>query len=309
MDIYPRLIERLPIAHPLISHLENRTQSIEAGNSGEAYVDNFLKQVTFPKNYSILKDLHISLKDDHYLQIDSLILTQKYIAILEIKNIKGTLYFQKNPEQLLRVIDGETTSFKCPEQQIKRHAKSLGILLEQQGISLPIKPFIVFAYSKTIVAQAPREIKAVMGCDIAMHIEELHALPDKISSAKLRALVKFLQEHNTPFIPRPLSTMYGLDIASVRKGLLCPKCLRIVDVIGGGCPVCGTKKKLMLQQGLEDWFYLCKDTITNRECMEFLGLKDKHAAYYLLKNSGLHFEGKNRGRHYFIPKPVPVLKR
>ena len=68
MDIFPRLMKRLPLEHPLIAYLENRTQSIEAGNSGEAYVDNFLKQVTFPKNYSILKDLHISLKDDHYLQ-------------------------------------------------------------------------------------------------------------------------------------------------------------------------------------------------------------------------------------------------
>ncbi len=301
-----RLIHRLPLEHPLIPHLENRIQSIEAGDSGEDYVTNFLKQVTFPRNHLILKNLHISLQDDHYLQIDSLIITQKYIAILEIKNIKGTVYFQRNPEQLLRVIDGDTTSFKCPELQVTRHANSLSLLLNKLSISLPIKKFIVFAYSKTIVAQPPRETKVVMGCDIAMHIEKLNDLPDVLSASKFRILGKFLQEHSTKFIPRPLAQTYGLDLSIIRTGLQCPTCYKIVT---GNCPKCGTKKKVMLKQGLEDWFYLCKDTITNKECMEFLGLKDKFAASYLLRNSGLRAVSQMRGRYYVIPRPVPVLKK
>ncbi|MET0959676.1 MAG: nuclease-related domain-containing protein [Psychrobacillus psychrotolerans] len=43
----------------------------------------------------MFKDLHIQIDSNSYLQIDTLILTKKYIALLEIKNIRGKKPFKK----------------------------------------------------------------------------------------------------------------------------------------------------------------------------------------------------------------------
>ncbi|WP_391119095.1 nuclease-related domain-containing protein [Psychrobacillus sp. L3] len=145
------MLNRLPRDQNIYLEIEKKIKAAEAGFRGECYVDNFLKQVTFPKHYAILKELHIQINQNNYLQIDTLILTKKYIAILEIKNIRGKIYFQRNPKQLIREVDGETTSFKCPEQQLKRHVKKLQFLLQNFKISIPLKSLIVFAYSQTQV--------------------------------------------------------------------------------------------------------------------------------------------------------------
>ena len=123
IPIYKRILQRLPNYQPTYLEIEKRIkaiEAIEAGYHGECYVDNFLKQVHFPSNYAILKDLHIQVDSNSYLQMDTLILTKKYIALLWIKNIRGKIAFQKNPDQLIREFDGEITPFECPEQQIIR---------------------------------------------------------------------------------------------------------------------------------------------------------------------------------------------
>ncbi|WP_342560776.1 nuclease-related domain-containing protein [Psychrobacillus sp. FSL W7-1457] len=299
IEVYKRSIHRLPNQHSLTPLLENRIYSLEAGYAGETYVDNFLKQIPFSKHYAILKDLHLPISDSSYLQLDTIILTPKYLALLEIKNIRGKISFQRNPEQLIREIDGETTAFKCPEQQIIRHAQKLTFLLNSLKIQLPVKSFIVFASTKTIVIQPPKLVKAVMGCDIATSINSLHILPDVLSVNKFKHLLNYLTLHATEFIPKPLSHIHPLDLQDIKKGLLCGKCFQFVE---GNCPSCGTLKKIMQHDGLEDWFYLYKETISNKECMEFLNLKDKHAASYLLRNSRLFPINNTKSRYYVIQK-------
>ena len=139
------MLRRLHRHHPTCLEVENKIRAIEAGSAGESYVDNFLKQVNFPKHYAILKDLHIPISPHNYLQVDTLILTRKYIAVLEIKNIRGKLLFKKNPDQLIRVLDEESTAFKCPEQQIKRHVNNLQTLLHSLKIDIPILKALLFS--------------------------------------------------------------------------------------------------------------------------------------------------------------------
>lgn len=299
IEVYKRSIHRLSTQHPLIPHIENRIYSLEAGYAGETYVDNFLKQIPFSKHYSILKDLHFSISDSIYLQIDTIILTPKYLAILEVKNIRGKISFQRNPEQLIREIDDQITAFKCPEQQVIRNTQKLALLLHPLKIQIPIKSFIVFASTKTIVAQPPKQVKAVMGCDIATHIDSLNALPDVLSITKFQQLIKYLMIHSTEFVPKPLSHSYPLELTDIKRGMLCSQCFQFIE---GNCPTCGTLKKIMQHQALEDWFYLYKESISNKECEDFLNLKDKHMASYLMKTSKLYPVNNTRSRYYVIQK-------
>lgn len=301
VEVYKRLLHRIPNDQSIYFEIEKKIRAAEAGFSGEIYVDNFIKQINFPKYFAILKDLHIQLDENSYLQIDTLILTKKYIAILEVKNIRGKIYFQRNPNQLIREINGETTPFKCPEQQLKRHVQKLKLLLKQYKMIIPIKSLIVLAYSKTHVVLPPQYANITMGCDIPHHIEEYNQLPDAISTQKYHQLLTNLLSSSNDFIPRPLAKTYTLALSHVKTGLLCPNCH--IKINGQrNCTNCNTTKKIMQQQAIEDWFYLVKDTISNRECVYFLELKDKFAANYLLNKMDLHPVNHHKSRYYIMQK-------
>lgn len=293
------MLWRLPRHHPTCLEIENKIRAIEAGYAGESYVDNFLKQVNFPKHYAILKDLHIPISPHNYLQVDTLILTRKYIAVLEIKNIRGKLLFQKNPDQLIRVLDEESTAFKCPEQQIKRHVNNLQTLLNSLKIDIPIKSLIVLAYSKTHVVLPPKDTTIVMGCDISEYINNYNQYSDIISTTKFQQLLNSLLSKSTEFTPKPIAQTYPLELSQIKTGLFCPKCFNKINNTST-CPSCKTPKIIMQTQAIEDWFYLVKHTITNRECVYFLELKDKFAANYLLKKLNLHPVNNNKSRYYVL---------
>jgi len=299
IPIYRRILKRLPDYHPTYLEIEKRIKAIEAGYHGECYVDNFLEQLDFPRNYAILKDLHIQVDSNSYLQMDTLILTKKYIALLEIKNIRGRIAFQKNPDQLIREFGGEITPFKCPEQQILRQTKRLQILLKELKIDLPIKKLIVLAYSKTHVVLPPKYTTIVMGCDISIYIDDYNQLPDVISTTKFNQLSKQLASRSFEFIPNPIGQTYPLNLSDVKTGLICPICfMKMKGQVK--CRVCKTHKFVMQQQAVEDWFYLMKSSITNSECVYFLGLKDKFAGNYLLNKLPLQPVNDHKSRYYVM---------
>lgn len=299
IPIYRRILQRLPIYHPTYIEVEKRIKAIEAGFHGECYVDNFLKQVPFPKSFAILKDLHIKIDSNSYLQMDTLILTKKYIGLLEIKNIRGKIDFQKNPDQLIREFDGEVTPFKCPEQQITRQTKKLQVLLKELKIDLPIKKLIVLAYSKTHVVLPPKYTTIVMGCDISIYMDDYNQLPDVLSTTKFNQLSRQLAAKSFEYIPPSIAQTYPVKLADVKTGLICPICKRKVSA-QLKCPTCKVGKLLLQQQAVEDWFYLMKGSITNRECVYFLELKDKHAGNYLLNKLPLQPVNNYKLRYYVM---------
>lgn len=301
IQIYKRLLQRVPLNHPVRQEIENKINITEAGYFGECYVDNFLKQIFFPKHFAILKDVHIPLDQNSFIQLDTLIITRKYICVLEIKNIKGKIHFQRNPNQLVRELNGVTTTYKCPEQQLNRHIKKLQTFLKQSKINIPVKGLIVFAYSSTHIVQPPQFAKITMGCDIPEHIEAYNELPDVLSQNTLNRLLTIIANQSTEFVPKPLAQTYNLELSHFRTGLICPICLHKI-ANKKHCPICKTSCNIMQQQAIEDWFYLCRDTISNRECVYFLELKDKFAANYLLTKLHLDKTNEHRYRHYSLSK-------
>ena len=268
-----------------------------AGYNGECQVDHFLKQVNFKQPYAILKEVNLKSEAESFISTDTLIVTQSYICVLEIKTIKGKLMFQSNPPQLLRDFDGAITPLKCPEQQLKRNVKRLNMWLEKHGVSLPIHSYIVLPYSKTHVTLPPKFAKIIMGCDISGYTEELNEKQPIISRETFDKLINLINDCQTSYFPAPLSNRYQIKFEQIRKGLMCSYCFKTIRG-EKKCPYCKKSTKLAKKEAVEDWFYLWKDSISNRECVEFLGLKDIFAATYLLKSMKLLPCGNGRSRRY-----------
>lgn len=204
--------------------------------------------------------------------------------------------FQSNPPQLLKDVDGVITPLKCPEQQLNRNVKRLNMWFEMHGFSLPIHSYIVLPYSKTHVALPPKFAKIIMGCDISSYIEELNEKQPIISRETFDKLVNLINEYQTSYFPPPLSNRYLIKYDHIRKGLLCSYCFKSIKN-EKKCPSCKKSTKLAKKEAVEDWFYLWKDSITTRECMEYLDWNED-AASYLLRRLNLVAVGNGRGRRY-----------
>lgn len=88
------LLRRLPKEHSIRSTVESDFMKIKSGYVGEKKVDYYLNFLP-KKEYSIFHNIRLK-SEDHFFQIDTLIITSKYILLLEIKNMLGNLMFDRN---------------------------------------------------------------------------------------------------------------------------------------------------------------------------------------------------------------------
>jgi hypothetical protein len=307
INVYNRALHRFPPNHPYLQEFSTKIRAITAGYIGESYTDRFLRQIDFPKNHAIYKDLYIQTGPESYLQIDTLIITQKYIVILEIKNIKGKIFFQKNPKQLVRELNGINATYKCPEQQIIRHFMKLHKLLSSLKIDIPIHNRIVFAFSSIHVVEPPEKVPVLMACDLPNHLYELNQLPDVITPYTFNKLTHFLTSNFCTFHPKPISQQFNFDWKTLSKGVFCPNC-KIQLSQQKRCPKCRISRKTLYHWAIEEWFYLCKSTISNQECVQFLNLQNKHQATYILKSFELEPINSNKYRHYTFTSSFWITK-
>ena len=136
-----------------------------------------------------------------------------------------------------------------------------------------------------------------MACDLPNHLHKLNQLPDVITPYSFNKLIHFLSTHRSNYQPNPISQQFNFDWNSLAKGVFCPNC-NIQLSQQKSCPECKISRKTLCHLAIEEWFYLCKSTISNRECVQFLNLQNKHQATYILKSLDLEPINSNKYRHY-----------
>ena len=98
--MYEALMERILPNHPKIPLIEQDYKAWRAGYKGELQTDyrlSFLPE----KGFHIFRDLRLQDEKWHF-QIDTLILTLRYILLIETKAYSGTLFFDKHSEQMIQ---------------------------------------------------------------------------------------------------------------------------------------------------------------------------------------------------------------
>ncbi|MGG3641280.1 nuclease-related domain-containing protein [Bacillus gobiensis] len=131
----------------------------KAGYNGEQSIDYHLRLLP-DKKYFILQDLRLANKYG-YFQIDTLILSQHFLVILEIKNIRGTIYFDDDFNQLIRSVDGKEEGFLDPMLQISRQQSELMHWLSNENnifTNVPIETFVVISNPSTIIKSSSSNV-------------------------------------------------------------------------------------------------------------------------------------------------------
>jgi hypothetical protein len=308
------LFRRLILGHSKYHEVESNLAKRRAGYWGEIILSNYMKKLP-PQKYLIFHDLQLEIHGVHF-QIDTLLISRSYNLIIEAKNISGTLIFDSTFNQLFRIQDNKKETFEDPRIQAKWHQTLLQDWFTYHGLTqLPIETLVFFANVKTTLKTVPGDkgdfSKVCKARDVFYKINAYEKVyhQEKVGFSTISEIGNLLLSNHSPQKIDILGE-YKLQSDDIRTGPRCPTCFHIpmIYVKGKGhCPKCQTTSKEAFKEGISDFFYLYKPTITNSECRDFLHLPSNNIAQKLLQSLNLKTTGNTKSRIYHQPieKVIP----
>ncbi|MDP4551966.1 nuclease-related domain-containing protein [Alkalihalobacillus macyae] len=301
------LLRRLPPYHNRYEEVKEQLKMYSAGFYGEKSIDfplSFLEE----KRFMIYHDLRL-YDGTHHFQIDTLVISQHYILIIEVKNISGTLMFDPIFNQMIRISNTKEEAFPDPLIQVERQRYQLQLFLSKLKLpKIPIETLIVISNRSTVL-KATHEIDA-----ITSKVIRSEYLPTKVRSIdkrypieiltmkQVRKLGRFLVKQHDP-LDRDILKQFSIPVADLLVGVQCSSCARLPMLRVHGkwfCESCSFASKNAHLKAINDYALLISKEITNQEFRGFLELSSEDAATRLLKSMNLEFSGANKGRRYLL---------
>ncbi|ENQ3105880.1 Nuclease-related domain-containing protein [Bacillus sp. 491mf] len=308
IPIYLRQLEalfrRVPVDHPKRNAISKNLAKHKAGYKGEQAIDyplSFLPN----KEYSILHDIRL-FDQDHYFQMDTLILSSRFILLLEIKNIAGTLLFDSEFSQLIRISEQKSEGFPDPILQMKRQERQLQKWLHLYGfLALPIESFVVISTPRTIIKTSSHDQdfskNVIHSANLPNKIEDLERMHVEILSSKdIQELALQMMMNHSP-LQRNVLEQYHVTKHELLKGVHCPVCsyLPTMKVKNGWhCLNCNSVSKFAHKDALQDYALLLGTTVTNQGLKEFLHITSSSVIKRLVHAMNLPYKGEKKGRKY-----------
>ncbi|MDM5200536.1 nuclease-related domain-containing protein [Fictibacillus enclensis] len=301
------LLRRLPKNHPKIPYIEENLAKKMAGYRGEYSIDYPLSFLS-SQNYFILHDLRLP-HNDYFFQIDTLLISSRFIVILEVKNIAGKLFFDQEFHQLVRTLNGKEEVFPDPLLQVKRQETQLRAWLIKHKITeVPIKSFVVISNPNSQIMISPEHKylrKTILHREaLPIKITELdachqHVMPDKQLKKIIRLLLKQHSEANSDVLEH-----FEIERHELLKGVQCVDCGLIPMERRHGswfCPSGYCTCKTAHLDALRDYNCLINTTITNQQAREFLLLSSRNVVNRILRSISTHHEGNHKSTIYHLP--------
>lgn len=298
---HERLLVRLPQNHEKYKLISDKIYQISAGYSGEIEVDRILIEIGLPKEAMVLKDLRLEVLPGFYIQIDTLIITQKSIILLEVKKYSGTIFFDEDAGKTIKTSPNrEVENYDCAVHQVDRAVHGLKVILQNSPYALPIFPIIVMANAKAEISLYPKTIPVKYKKQLPKYIRQLLSSADVISARELKKIQEHIHLHARPQVDKPLCKRYSILATELRKGVFCPQCHHAMKKSQGRswiCEGCGVLNPFAAKEAVLDWFYLVNTTLTNKQLRAFLNIDSKSASR-VFRQAKLKKVGKTSNMYY-----------
>jgi hypothetical protein len=296
------LLRRLPKEHPLLPKISSEVKRRKAGHRGEKNIDYYLSFL--PENkYRIFRSLR--LMDKHFFQIDTLLLSPQLIFSIETKNIVGTLTFDKHSEQLIRKYGEIEEGFSNPILQAERHVFQLRNWLHKHKFpAIPIEYLVTITQPQTILKSNHIDIfkKVIHTEQVIGKIQSIDKLyqTDVIDEKIMRKISRTLIKEDTS-ASNDILQFWNISPLEIAPGVECPFChtFPMIRIHGAwSCPVCKEVSKDAHIQAILDYFLLLGETMTNKQCRDFLLISSRRTAEQLLNSMNFTREGGTKGTVY-----------
>ncbi|MGI2327701.1 nuclease-related domain-containing protein [Planococcus sp. YIM B11945] len=297
---YEALLKRLPAHHEKRRAIQDHLNNARAGLGGEERVDRLMKAFDPPYPYLLLQDVELP----NECQIDLLLITPGTLVLMEVKNIAGRLRFSENPSALHQLAPtGELKGLKSPVVQMETAEMKITKLLEHLDFPLRIQSVIIIAYPSQIVENVPPGTKIWSADEVLIRLNQLEMPKKRITTEQMKTVGEYFLSVQQPYNPFPLAPKFSILLDEIENGVYCPRCrLRKMDrfVRKWECKSCYLLSSDAHFDAIEEWFMICKPTITTKECQKFIGIADLDTAKRILKRMGLAEIGGRRNRQYTL---------
>ena len=296
---YKCLLRRLPKTHDQFSTFQEEFARLDAGIAGEQRVSREMSDI--PYNYIWLNNYQCLSPQNTPHQIDFILLSPHFAAVLEVKNITGNLYFQPESKEFYRVrIDGQIDYFRSPFDQAIRHQQLLEQLFEMWNIPLPVTYAVVNTNTNSRIGTTFEGLPIFHISYLRVYLNQLMAkYPSK--NIDLVALKEKLQSFSVAFPPRKL-----VDNSELLTGIICTVCHSKMSYNQGisTCANCKHRSRNGILETLRDYYFLVDTTISNYEFRWFSGIESKDRASKILSRLSLEKIGNHRSTRYIIPESL-----
>ncbi|WP_175614479.1 nuclease-related domain-containing protein [Piscibacillus halophilus] len=287
--------------------IEESLRIVRIGDRGERSLDYYIELVS-SNDLLVFYDLRLP-RGEHHFQMDTVLVTPRFVLLVEVKNISGDIYFNKESKQMIRVLNNISETFPNPLLQVSQQKFQLQQFLQNYGFpNIPIYTLVVFA-SRNGILHIQSDDTFHLGKIIS--IQEFIFKYQKLNESVLgqvwsegdlnRVSDLFIREHKPEDVD--LMKRFGLKAADLMKGVHCPKCgrLGVQHKHGKWVCICGSSSKDAHVLALRDYALLIDEWIINQEARNFLGVESRHAIKRILSN--FEKEGGTKGTRYNL-KPL-----
>ncbi|UOE55468.1 nuclease-related domain-containing protein [Cytobacillus oceanisediminis] len=213
--------------------------NLEKGYTGEVKFDLLAEQLK--EERLIINDLFLEVNNS-YFQIDTLIISQGMIHLLEVKNYQGDWYLEA--DKLYTVNTGR--EYKNPVDQLKRSTALFRQLLQTLKQNYPVEASVIFINPEFTLYQAPMDQPIILPTQVNRFFNDLNNTPSKLNDGHRKLAQNLLSLHQTenPFTFTGLPD-YHYD--QLLKGMYCETCTSILLFEKNSrlvCERCGGHEKI-----------------------------------------------------------------
>jgi Nuclease-related domain len=307
------LLKRSPVLEGTKEEIQKALNKYVSGYRGEQSLDYFYRYLP-ATNLSFLHGIRI-LHQYYYFQMDTLIITPRFLLIIESKNIAGHLQFESSYDPMLRTLNDTREAFDNPVEQVKRQSYHLmEFIKEFKFPNIPIESLVVMTNPKAITEFNPSykeaRFKVIKSSGLPTKFEELDNKhkAECLSPKEIKRFIKYLLKKHSPEDP-DVCSKYQVNPNHLLKGVFCPKCE--TNILHRRkrtwfCPLCKKNYNKAHEAALVDYALLISKSITNKACKDFLKLPSASQAYYILQSLELPHIGTKKSRIYDLD---PLLKK
>ena len=298
------ILRRFSLNPQLQAELESKLSRKLAGYKGEKELDYHISQIDHAR-FHIFHDLRIPHNNTHF-QIDSLLISDTFMLVIDSKNYAGTLDFYPEFNYLLQTWNGIEKVYPDPILQTRTQAAQLKSFLIKHHFTPPSIEFIVSISNSQAIIRNPgnsHEVRMRV-CKTPAVAYKIKSFNDKYQNEvllikEIRKITKLLLKSHELYIP-DIPSM-NLPMNQVHKGVRCPECSEIgMKRIYGNwvCKRCGHLSKDAHIDALRDFFIIYGPAITSRQLSDFLNISSIHQSKRLLSGLDLNSTGSTKGRIY-----------
>jgi Nuclease-related domain len=209
---------------------------LEKGYEGEVKFDSLTEKLE--NENLIVNDLLLESNHSTF-QIDSLLVYQKPLYLIDVKNHEGDYCFKSDGFYTITGIQS-----KDPLAQLKRCELLLRQLLHKYGYSFPIESYLVFINPEFTLYHAPEDPQIILPSQVNRFMNKLNTLPSKLTDRHniLADLLISMHQPKNPFVKLP-----AYDYDHLGKGLMCCSCHSFELIIGKSkltCKACGCVERV-----------------------------------------------------------------